>query len=183
MGRLNVGVGYDIGQNGRRCLLTARLPLLEILPNQAGQFTRFEMATRLELTVQQLAVNLDLKPTAVAGDERDRLNLGFKCTQDLLRHTDGPGEVVSNCAVGDGDVEHVVLLVRCGVVTNKSITQAAPCWEGWRGVPLLTGSILFPSSYPRRRARHADWLCCGRMLQSGALALPRHRPRDGAFAR
>ena len=100
-----------LNRNGWGCLSAARLLPLEVLPDQAGQFTRLEMATRLELAVQQLAVNLDFKPTAVAGNERKRLNLGFKCTQDLLRHTDGLGKVVSNCAVGDGDVEHIVLLV------------------------------------------------------------------------
>ena len=98
--------------------------LFEILAKQQRQFTSFDVAAGLEFAVDQVAVYFQFKTPAITGDERERLDLVFVGGQNFFRRTDGTGEVVSNSAVGEGDVNHAMLL-ESQVNTTQSIARDA----------------------------------------------------------
>ena len=81
------------------------LLLSENLPDEPLHLARLDVAPGLELAVDQRPVDLDLKPAAIAGDEGQRFDVRLKRLQQLVRQTDGAGQVVSNRAVFNGDFQ------------------------------------------------------------------------------
>ena len=82
----------------------------EILAKKQWELTGLDVPVGLKLTVDEVAVDLQLKTPTIAGDEDQGLYLVFVSGQDFFRRTDGTREVFSNSAVGEGDVYHGLLL-------------------------------------------------------------------------
>jgi len=62
------------------------------------------VALGLEFGVNQLAVDFDLKPALRRRHQGKGLDLGFETFEQFRRQTGGSRGVVSDGAVGDGDV-------------------------------------------------------------------------------
>jgi hypothetical protein len=78
------------------CLLSSRL-----LPHRLEHPVLIRELPGLELRVDQIAVDLDLKRPATGGDELEFLDLILEVGEQLGRQTDGLGLVVSHVAVGE----------------------------------------------------------------------------------
>jgi len=74
---------------------------------QAADLARFRVAVERLLGEQQLAIHVELKDAALAGDQLPRRDVSFKLpdAQDFVRQTDGARRVASKRAVLKRDVK------------------------------------------------------------------------------
>jgi hypothetical protein len=94
-------------QLGRGCLFLVGCESGKAFLEQANHFAFFREACEFLFGKDQLAVQRDFKDTAAG---RNQGELSYVCpeeVQDLIRQTDGTGQVVSHRAVGKGDVRFV----------------------------------------------------------------------------
>jgi hypothetical protein len=90
-----------------------------VLVDQAHKLAGFDVPPCLQFAVDQIAVDLDLEPASVAGDESQPLDARLERLKNLFRCAHGTGEVVSNRTVSDGNVKHGYLPFDSGVLCEE----------------------------------------------------------------
>ena len=94
-----VGVGIDVMRDG---LLTDSPRIIR--PVLTAIDCRYNLScgwvfSRFQLRVNQLTVQGDFKAATTTGDKCESFNICFEFAQQIVRQTDGSGQVVSSGAV------------------------------------------------------------------------------------
>ena len=84
----------------------ARLLVLQPGLNQLPDLAVVGVAAQARLGENELAVDRHLEHAAFGRDQRNGFDLRLKCFEQFVRQTDGARRVMSNRAIGDGDVKH-----------------------------------------------------------------------------
>lgn len=88
--------------------------LFEILTEHKRNFACLSMPHKGQLAEDQLAIDFDLKSTAIAGNEGQAFDLTIKGSENFIRHTDGMRMVFSDGTIGQGDVYHAIYSLEDG---------------------------------------------------------------------
>ena len=76
-----------------------------MIANQFHYFTRLGVLAGLELGIHHGSVNFHFETSAIGGDESDGANFCFQGLQYIGCQANSPGSIVSDRAIGDGDLK------------------------------------------------------------------------------